>query len=153
METQRFVRAEMDIMKRFAAFISELLYVKDDMQNRLEMVDNGKDRLEKLLDDSASLVKDLLETAPDNQKRQFRNSISDYKIELVPKLKPDSSNILFTKEQAKTLVDFAQERCKMCVDSAEEAKNCPVYKVLEITALPDRYDSMLCPYSLATWAD
>lgn len=153
METQRFVRAEMDIMKRFAAFISELLYVKDDMQNRLEMVDNGKDRLEKLLDDSASLVKDLLETAPDNQKRQFRNSISDYKIELVPKLKPDSSNILFTKEQAKMLVDFAQERCKMCVDSAEEAKNCPVYKVLEITALPDRYDSMLCPYSLATWAD
>ena len=153
METQRFVRAEMDLMKRFAAFISELLYIKDDLQKRLDLIDDGENRIEKLLDDSAKLVKDLLETAPENQKKQFRNSINDYKIELVPKLTPGSSNVLLTKEQAKALVDLAQERCKSCVDGPDEALKCPVYRILEVTALPDSYESILCPYSLAEWAD
>ena len=152
MET-RFVRAEMDIMRRFAAFISELLYVKDDLQRRLEMVENGKQRLDTIIDDSAKLVKDLLDTASYNQKKQFANSINDYKIDLTPKLKPGSTSVLMTRDQAKALVNLAQEKCKTCVDTPEEAKKCPVFKVLEVTALPDTYDSMLCPYSRAEWAD
>ncbi len=152
MET-RFVRAEMDVMKRFAAFISELLYIKDDLQKRLDMVEDGKQRLDSIIDDTAKLVKDLLNTTVDNQRKHFANCLSDYRIDLTPKLKPGSTNLLMTRAQAKALVDLAQEKCKTCVDTPEEAEKCPVFKVLEITALPDNYDSMLCPYSRAEWAD
>ena len=142
----------MEMMKRLAAFLSELLFLKDDMK-RLNDIEDGNNRLEKIIDETARLTKDLLNTAPDNQRKQFSRSISDYKIELVPRLTPNSQNILMTKTQAKALVDLAQEKCKSCVESSESAKKCPIYKMMEITALPDRYDTMLCPFSLAEWAD
>ena len=152
MET-RYVRAEMDVLRRFAAFLSELLFVRDDLNKKLDIVQDGHQRLEQLIQDSGNLVKDLLELTSENQRSQFRNSLGDYKIELVPKLTPNSTNILMTKEQVKALVDLAQEKCKSCVESPEDAKKCPVYRILETTALPDKFDSMLCPYSIAEWAD
>ena len=151
MET-RFVRAEMDMMKRLAAFLSELLFLQDDMK-RLDDITDDRDRVKTIIDNTASLAKDLLDTAPDNQRRHFATTLNDYKIELVPKLKPGSQNVLLSKEQAKELVEFAQEKCKMCIEDSESAKKCPLAKLLETTALPDRYDSMLCPFSLAKWAD
>lgn len=152
MET-RYVRNEMDLMKRMAAFISELLYAQEDLQKKLNIVENGNDRLTKILDETSELVKDLVNIMPDNQKRQFRNALKDYSIQLVPKLTPGSPNVLITKEQAKALVELAQERCANCVEMPYEAEKCPVYQVLNTVALPDSYDINICPYSIAEWAD
>lgn len=150
---KRFVNKEFTLLKRATAFISDLLYMKDDLAPRLQLVEDGPQRMNKVLDDISGLVKDVLATGPESQKKQLSNTIKDYKIELVPKLAPGSSNVLMTKEQAKKLIDIAQEKCKSCVEGSEDAKRCALYQVLEITALTDSYDSLLCPYSRATWAD
>lgn len=152
MEQKRFVRNEMALVRRFAAFLSELLFLKDDLK-RLEYIKDGKERLDSLINSSAELLKDILDTTIDSQKLQIRNSFEDYRIDIVPKLKPGSPNILMTKDQAKRLIELAQERCVSCVEDAEHAKNCPVYKIMEVTALPDNYDSLSCPFSRAEWAD
>ena len=150
---KRFVNKEFTLLKRLTAFMSDLLYAKDDLAPRLQLVENGQQRMDKILDDVSSLIKDVLATGPESQKKQLSNTIKDYKVELMPKLAPGSSNVLMTKEQAKRLIDIAQEKCKSCVENSEEAKRCALYQILEITALTDSYDSLLCPYSRATWAD
>ena len=150
---KRFVNKEFSLLKRLAAFISDLLYAQEDLDSRLALIPDGRQRMNKVLDDTSKFVQDILATGPDAQKRQLSNTIKDYKVELMPKLAPGSPNIVMTKEQAKQLVDIAQEKCKSCVEDPAKAQKCALYQVLSITALPDTYDSLLCPYSRATWAD
>ena len=150
---KRFVNKEFSVLKRLTAFISELLYMKDDLQSRLELVPDGQKRMDRLLDDASQLAKDVIATGPETQKRQLYNTIKDFKVELTPKLTPGSANVLISKEQAMRLIDIAQEKCKTCVEDPASAKQCSLYKFLEITVLPDSYDSLLCPYSQAKWAD
>ena len=150
---ERFVDIEFSVLKRLAAFISDLLYAKDDLNKRLLMIENGQERLNKLIDDTAVLVKELIATGTENQKRQLYNTIKDYKVEMIPKLANGSSNIVMTKIQAKQLIELAQEKCKNCVENSKSAQSCALYQFLEVTAVPDSYDSLLCPFSQATWAD
>lgn len=140
-------------MKRLTAFISDLLYAKEDLTERLQLVSDGQQRLDNILDDVSSLVKELIDTGPNNQKNQLRNTIKDMKVELVPKFSPGPSNIVMTKEQAKRLIEIAQEKCKTCVEDPDSAQKCPIYQILETTALLDSYNSLICPYSKAEWAD
>lgn len=150
---KRFANSEWSKILAYAAYVSELAYIRDEMQPRLEMVENGPARLEEVLETAGSLLRDLLETAPPAQRKKLRTTFHDYKIQLIPMLHPGSTNVLMTKEQAKTLVDLAQEKCKTCVEDAEKAVDCPVFKVMETTAPLNRYDSMVCPYALASWSD
>lgn len=150
---KRFVNKEFSLLKRLTAFISDLLYAKDDLQKRLELIPDGNKRMDKVLDDVSELIKDLLSTGPDNQKKTLLNTVSDYKLEFVPRLSPGSSNIVITKAQAKKLIDIAQEKCTNCVEDYKKAQSCALYQLLEVTALPDSYDTMLCPYSQAEWKD
>lgn len=147
----RFVNKEFSLLKRLTAFISDLLYAKEDLSARLDMIPDGQKRLDKAIDDVSEIVKELISTGPISQKRQLNSTIKDYKVELVPKFTPSPANIIMTKEQAKQLIDIAQEKCKTCIESPKAARSCALYKVLEITALTDTYDSLLCPYSTATW--
>lgn len=150
---KRFVNKEFSLLKRLTAFISDLLYAKEDLWERLELVPDGQKRMDSLLNSVSDLIKDLIATGPENQKRQLGNTIKDYKIELMPKLSKGSTNILMTKTQAKQLIELAQEKCKTCVEDPRSAQKCALYQLLEVTVLPDSYDSLLCPYSKATWAD
>ena len=150
---KRFVNKEFSLLKRLTAFISDLLYAKEDLTGRLQFVSDGQQRLDNILDDVSSLAKELIDTGPDNQKNQLRNTIKDMKVELVPKFSPGPSNIVMTKEQAKMLIEIAQEKCKTCVEDPNSAQKCPIYQILETTALLDSYNSLICPYSKAEWAD
>lgn len=150
---QRFVNKEFTMLKRLTAFISELLYMKEDLDERMQIIPDGQKRLDNVLSEVSDLVKELIETGPDSQKKQLYNFIKDSRVELIPKLSPGSTNILMSKAQAKQLVDIAQEKCKSCVEDPRSAKNCVLYKVLEVTALPDTYNTLLCPYSRAKWED
>lgn len=152
MET-RLVNVESNAIKRYGAFFSELLYMKKELSRRLDMVENGKDRLEELIQKTSSLFEDMLETVPENQKRNIRNTFMDYKVSLVPVLSQASTNVIMTKDNAKTIVDYAQEKCKSCVEDDVTCRTCGLYKALEGTVIPDMYETNLCPYSLAEWAD
>jgi len=150
---ERLVRNEMNTLKRFAAAFSEFLFAKDELTNRLKTIQDGEQRLDEIIEKTDSLFAEILETAPENQIKQLKNTLSDYRFELIPKLHPGSTNIIMTKDQAKELVNLAQEKCKTCIEYANDAQNCSIYKLLEKTALPDHYDTIICPYSLAEWAD
>ena len=150
---KRFVSSEWNKILAYAAYLSELCYIRDDMQDRLSMVENGSERLNEVIEKAGSLLREILDTGTDAQKKKLRNTFHDYRMVLTPMLSNGSTNVLMTREQAKDLVDLAQEKCASCVEDGESAKNCPVYKVLEVTTPLNRYDSMVCPFSLATWGD
>ena len=137
----------------YAAYLSELCYIRDEMQDRLQMVENGSERLNDVINNAGSLLRDVLDTGTEAQKKKLRNTFHDYKMVLTPMLSNGSTNVLMTRDQAKALVDLAQERCASCIEDAEAAQQCPVYKLLEITTPLNRYDSMSCPFSLAAWSD
>ena len=150
---KRFVNKEFSQLKILMSFMSELLYTRDHFQDRLEYVQDGQKRMNKLITNVSGLIRDILATGPESQRKQLGNVTKDYKVELLPKLSQGSANIIMTKEQAKQLIDLAQEKCKTCVEDPQSAQKCALYQFLEVTAVPDSYNSLLCPYAKATWAD
>lgn len=150
-ERKRLVRSEMDLLKRLGAVCSELIYVQEDMKDRLKMIDNGEERVQQAIEITGQLLHDLIRTGTEEQVRVYSNIVSDLKLELVPMLKQGSTNVIFTKDQAEKLTQMAQARCRECVLTDDEAKNCELYKVLEGHAVVDKYDTALCPFGLAEW--
>lgn len=148
----RFVRKEMTLLRWLFAFLSELFYFKDDMQPRLEMIQDGSQRIDKLIEDVSSLLKEIIATGTQTQKDQLTRALQDYKVELVPKCTPTSTKVVLSPETAKNLVDFAQERCKACVEDNVSCRQCNLYKLLEGVVTPDSYDTLLCPYAIIEWA-
>ena len=148
--SERLTRSELNATYRLAACLSELNYTKDDCKNVLERIESA-DQLNTVIENMSDILRKIVMAAPDNQQRQIRNLINDYKVEIVPRLKPSNPNVLMTKEQAKNLIELAQERCHGCVESGKNIEKCALFKLLE-TLLPlDSYDTFVCPYALAEW--
>lgn len=152
MET-RFVRNEMTLLRWLSAFLSELFYFKDDMQRRLNMIQDGPKRVDGLIDETTALLKDILDTGTETQRKQLGRALQDYKVELVPKYTPTSTKVVLSPETAKNLIDFAQEKCKACVEDNVSCRRCELYNLLEGVVTPDTYDTLLCPYAIIKWAD
>ena len=147
---KRFVYTEWEDIRQLTAYLSILAYIKDDLKERLKEI-NGEEKIDYLLQETKSLLNGLLETMPDSQHRKLKNTIKDCKPVLVPKLSTYSTNVLLTKEEATTLVDFAQEKCTMCLGEEADIKHCKLYKVLESAVPLDSTESIACPYSRAEW--
>jgi len=50
------------------------------------------------------------------------------------------------------LVDMAREKCKGCVEDGNGARQCELYRFLEVTSPMEDYgDGLMCPYALAEW--
>lgn len=150
---ERLRHTEWQRMLGLSAFLSELAYFDEEMQGRMSMIEDGPARLKSLIETSTEFMRDLLKTVPDAQKRKLSNTFRDYKITLVPMLSPASSNVLLLKEEAMALVDYAQEKCKYCLDTSEDSEFCPLRKILETVTPLSKYDTMLCPYNLAEWKE
>ena len=150
---QKLVSYEFNALKRFTAFVSEMAYFQKDLEKRWPLVENGAERIQEIVSKSAKLFNEMLDTIPANQLKSLRNTTTDLKIAIVPRLAPDSKNIVIEKTDAKKLVDLAQEQCKYCSKTPEEAKDCPIYIVSESVVPPDRYTEFLCPYANSIWAD
>lgn len=149
---QRLVATESNALKRYGAFFSEMLNVKEDLNRRLQMIE-GQDKINKIIKDSSELFEDILDTVPAAQKRNLRNTFTDYKIALVPLLQPDSTNIIMQRDIAKELVDVAMAKCVGCVEDDKSCKKCRLYKLLEVLTTPSHYETLLCPFSLAEWGE
>lgn len=151
--TKRLVSSEFVQVKRFASFLSELNYLYDELKSHWSLVENGEERVKKLIDESLQLFEDLLDTVPKNQIKSLRNAVEDYRVAFVPKTMPASQSVVMDKEQIKSLIDLAQEQCKTCVKTPEEAECCPVFQQCVGVVPPSGYDSLICPYSRAEWED
>lgn len=150
---KRLVNSEFLELKRFASFVSELNFLYEELKTHWEMIDNGEERVKKCIDDSLQLFDELLETVPQNQVKSLKNAIEDYRVAFVPKTAPLNQRIVMDKEQIKDLVDLAQEQCKFCIKSSEEAESCPVFQHCVGVVPPTSYESITCPYSLAEWME
>ena len=150
---KRLVSSEFNQVKRFAAFLSELNYLRDGLSTHWEMVENGEERIQKCLDESLQLFDELLDTIPKNQIKTLKNATVDYAVAFIPKIGPAAQNVVIDKEYVKQLIDLAHEQCKFCVKDPNEAEECPIFKLSTGVVPPDTYESFLCPYSQAEWKD
>lgn len=129
-----------------------LLDAKDDLKERVKMLEDGERRLNDLADESLRLLNDIRTTIPQRQRNSLNNTALDYEYRLVPKFTPSSKSIVVSKEDFRQLVDSAQYRCKTCIEDSESAKKCKLYEILTNTVPLENYPDMgLCPYNLAEW--
>lgn len=150
---KRLVNSEFNQMKRFAAFVSELAYFKEELAGHWQMVENGEERITNCLNEALKLFDEILNTVPKSQIRTIRNAIKDYRVTFVPSITPSNRSVVMDKEDAKALIDKAQEQCVYCIKDAAEAETCPLYNISIGVCPPDTYNSTMCPYARAAWDD
>ena len=127
---------------------SALAESKDGLSERIDRIEHGQDRIDRLVSDSLELLNDIRMTVPEKQRVSLVNTANDYEIRLTPKYTPSSHNVIVQKEDFRTLVDAAQAKCVECTDDNEECRKCKLFNLL-VTVLPlDSYDgTFMCPYS------
>ena len=152
-QCERLTRNEMAAIRMVLILASEMSYAKDDLAKRLDIVPDGKSRMDNVLEETLSLFKDLLGTVSDKQRKTLKNSAMDYEIRLVPKMSPESSSIAVSKTDLTNLIDCAKERCKYCTLDGNDARRCELYKILEtIIPLDDYSMDIACPYAFTEWS-
>ena len=129
----------------------------DDLQkeipDRLGMVENGQERMKELADKSDALLNDVRLTIPMNQRMNLQNTANDFEMRLAPKLKPETTNVLMTKNEFKELVDIARTKCRDCTEDDMTCEKCRLYKLLTAILPLEDYSGMLCPYNMGEWGN
>lgn len=134
----------------YAATILEDLMA--DIPDRLDMIPEGRDRLEAISAATNGLLDEIRVTVPENQRFGIQNTADDYEMRLAPKATPGPTNVLMTRDEFRELVDAARVKCKECILDDEECENCELYRLLTSVLPMDSYHSLnLCPYNLGEW--
>ena len=152
MEQKRLIRSEKNPLYMLISLVSSMNYAKEDLADRLTMVQNGNERMCELTKQINDLMLEVIDTIPSHQGKSLVGTLKDYEIRVVPKLTPVNHRSVLDKEDLRTLIDCSQEaKCISCVLNGDECRNCPLEKVLEKYVPLDTYESHLCPYNMATW--
>ena len=88
MAEERLRRSEKEAMMYIMNTTSQLAYAKDDLKERLSMIPDGMERMQKALDFVSLLLDDLIHTVPANQCVSLMNATTDYQVRVVPKAMP-----------------------------------------------------------------
>lgn len=153
-QCERLTRTEMHSVQWLLNAVSTLRYAETDLKKRLECVPSGNQRLRLAIGQLGSLLRDVLGTVSDRQRRQIRNTAQDMEVRLVPKLTPQKASIVLDEETARELVDAAQAKCHWdCVPDLDGSRKCELCKILEAVVPLENYDSVSCPYWRAEWED
>lgn len=149
----RMTRNERFAMLWFGNAVSTLEELKTDIAQRLEMIPDGQERLEKLYTETDDLMNEVLETIPMNQRTSLENTKHDYDVRIAPKLSRFSTNILMTYDEFKALVDIARTKCRECTEDDRTCSGCQLYNLLTSILPLDDYSGLLCPYNMGEWAN
>jgi len=153
-DCERLMRSELTAVRMLLAAMSTAAYAEEDLQDRLECVPYGRQRMRLAVGSLRAICDDVIGTISVSQCKQIYGTMRDFEMRLLPKLTPGSTNIIMTKEQGKDLLDCARWACHACVKDGESCRECRLYKILEATTPLDDYgDGMLCPYALAEWKE
>lgn len=152
-QCERLTRSEMQSLTMLMANLTDLLAARDDLKGRLECVPSGAARMNMLIGQMRSLLQDIFGTVTDKQRRHLRNICKDQEIRLVPKTMPNRTSVIYTKEEAKELIDAAMVKCIDCFKDDEESRDCVLRKNLEVWVPLDSYSAICCPYSKSEWED
>lgn len=136
------------LMNAASAFVD----AKEDLHDRLQMIEGGLELMETVAEGSLKLLTDIRMTIPERQRTSLANTAKDYEMRLVPKMTPSKTCVVVQKEDFRSLVDAAQVRCTDCTELNEDCGNCNLFRLLQIVLPLDAYDTtFLCPYNRAEW--
>ena len=131
---------------------SSLNEAKDDLAERLKMIDGGPELMDQLAAGSVKLLTEIRMTIPERQRNSLANTAQDYEMRLVPKFTPSTTNVIVPKEEFRNLVDAAQVKCVDCMEPNENKHRCELFKLLQVVLPLEAYDTtFLCPYNRAEW--
>lgn len=150
----RMNRVEKMAMLSMAHAATVLDEARYELENRLSMVERGKERLQMLSDETDALLHDIRLTMPEEQRHHLQNTAMDYECRLTPKATPGSTNVIMGKDEFRELVDWARTKCRDCADSDEECVKCGLYRLLtSVLPLDEYHSTLLCPYNLGEWGN
>ena len=153
-ECQRMTQPEMTSLRWLMNIASELERSREDLKKRLEMVPHGMQRMNMLSGGMDSLFADVLGTVSRKQCRNLIHTANDYRVRLVPTVSGDVPSVAVRKDDFKTLVDAAREKCKHCAEDGKSARKCELYQLLEVyVPLSDYGNDLMCPYVFREWED
>jgi len=153
-DCERLKRNEFEAVRYLLGAVSYTASAKDDLQNRLECIPGGRQRMAMILGGLRAIADDLIGTVPRGQCKQLKNTMDDMEMRMVPKFASMNQNVILEKDNAKALIDTAMERCRGCVEDEKSCRKCGLYRVLEsMLPLDDYNNGMLCPYSTSEWKD
>ena len=151
-DAMRLRRSEKMSMIHLMYAVTILEDLQTEIAERIRMVRQGEDRLHILTSGADEFLNDLRVTIPEDQRIAMQNIAEDYEIRLAPKASPGETNVIMTRDEFKSLVDFARTKCIDCIDDDEECEKCPLYRLLTSVVPLDEYHSTnLCPYNLGEW--
>ena len=147
-------RGEYEAVRCLLGAVNYAAHARDGLRDRIDAVTNGKTRLDVLVDGIRYLTDELIRTVPEGQCRQLKNTMQDMEIRMVPKLSGMTQNVILEKDIAKGLIDAAMDRCHGCVEDSVQCRKCHLYQLLESFLPLESYENgLLCPYSVAEWAE
>ena len=87
-ELNRLNRHEMNSLLWLFATLNSCKHSEDDLSWRLDLIPEGKQRFQLVLEQLRSILNDLIETIPRKQCKQFENILNDMELRFVPKFTP-----------------------------------------------------------------
>ena len=151
-ECVRLTHNEMAAVLMILNAFSLLMGAEKTLNDRFEAVPDGLNRFRDVRDKAHDLLDDIIGTISDSQRKRIRGVMKDYEIRAVPKLTPESRNVIMEKDVLEDLVDSARDKCVGCVEDGNTCRKCRLYKFLEAYApLGEPYKGWLCPYANAEW--
>lgn len=153
-QCRRAVRNEMHAIQFMLTILSAGTNVSKDLSERLKDVPQGAQMWRCGMGLLKSVCNDVVGTLPIKQARQIKGVCDNYEIRLMPKLSSKDRTIVLSAETGRELISLAQEGCRMCSKTADEAEKCQLFNLLTAITPLDDYDRYgLCPYNDIGFAD
>lgn len=150
----RMTRNEKQAMIMLAHSATVLDDLQKDLSERLSKIQDGKDRMRKLAEESDRLLHEVRLTIPMEQRKSLENTCMDYEMRITPKHTPFMTNVIMEKEEFRSLVDFARTKCVDCTEDDESCAGCGLYRVLtSVLPLDEYHHQFLCPYNMGQWGN
>jgi len=131
---------------------SALMEAKDDLSDRLTMIDGGQELMDTVANGAVKLLTEVRMTIPERQRTSLANTAKDYEMRLVPKMTPSKTCVVVQKEDFRHMVDAAQVKCRDCTEMNEDCHKCELFQLLQVVLPLEAYDTtFLCPYNTAEW--
>ena len=94
-------RHEFQAVQCLLGAVSYIANASEDLQKRLECIPAGKQRMAMAKGAVAAIANDLIGTMTVAQCKQMQNVMKDMDMRMVPKMSPNSKNVIMTADHAK----------------------------------------------------
>ena len=132
--------------------VSAMMDSRDELKDRVSKIDGGPEMMDTMVTVSEKLLTEIRQTIPTDQRHNINNVSKDMEMRMVPKATPSKTTVLVQKEEFRTLVDAAQEKCRECTETNEDSRKCKLCQLLMVILPMDSYDiGFLCPYNARDW--